>query len=370
MLLNLNAKILKKLFIALLAGVILSSCQTIGLSPSVVTKRKENGNSVGSHGQTNQNPSGHMTAQSNPSSASQGSGNSNSNLATVNNNVGSVDNPNTLVDDNNVDDIDNLQNAPRPLPEIPKIGIILGPGGAKAYAHIGVLQEFQKNKIPVHSIVGIEMGALAASLYAWRASVNDVEWQMFKLKEDDMIKKSFMSSNKVPEIKVLNSFFKTTFQGLKVEDLKKPFACPALNLNKNQIFVMSKGPLDQLLPYCMPYPPVFKPYQNNISYTRDVKSIAEFLRQRGANYIVLVNVLAGNPLKTPIFDAESTDNLLWAELSNQFSKPNQIVDYTINLNLENYSIIDFSQSQRRDMMKKGSDLSYKSIQNMAKKLGL
>lgn len=277
-------------------------------------------------------------------------------------------NPNVEVDDNAKDDNEDQSIKPRPLPDIPKIGIILGPGGSRVYGEIGVLQEFQKNKIPIHSIAGIELGSLVGSLYAWRSSVNDVEWQMFKLKEEDLFKKNLLTGKKTTEISSLNPIIKAAFHNLRAEDLKKPFSCPALNLQNNQTYIMNKGPLENLLPFCLPFPPFFKPYKNNIGSTRDIKLIAEYLRSQGANYIIFINALGGSAFKAPIYDENSTENLLWAELSSQLTKQNKFVDYTITLNLENYSIIDFSH--RREIMQKGADQSYKQIQALAQKLGL
>lgn len=277
-------------------------------------------------------------------------------------------NPNVEVDDNTKEEPDEQNIKPRPIPEIPKIGIILGPGGSRVYGEIGVLQEFQKNKIPIHSVAGMELGSLVGSLYAWRNSVNDVEWQMFKLKEEDLFKKSLLTGKKTADITSLNPIIKAAFHNLKTDDLKKPFACPALNLQNNQTYIMNKGPLENLLPFCLPFPPFFKPYKNNIGSTRDIKLIAEYLRSQGANYVIFINPLGGSAFKSPIYDENSTENLLWAELSSQLSKQNKYVDYTITLNLENYSIIDFSQ--RREIMQKGADQSYKQVQGLAQKLGL
>lgn len=44
----------------------------------------------------------------------------------------------------------------------PKLGVILGGGGVLTYAQIGVLRELDRQKIPVHSIAGIEWGPWSA----------------------------------------------------------------------------------------------------------------------------------------------------------------------------------------------------------------
>ncbi|MEG0135253.1 MAG: patatin-like phospholipase family protein, partial [Cetobacterium sp.] len=48
----------------------------------------------------------------------------------------------------------------------PKIGLVLSGGGAKGFAHIGVLKALEKNNIKVDYITGTSMGALIGALYS------------------------------------------------------------------------------------------------------------------------------------------------------------------------------------------------------------
>lgn len=253
--------------------------------------------------------------------------------------------------------------------KLPKIGLILGPGGAKTFAHIGVLQEFQKAKIPVSAVAGLEFAAPMAALFAWKGFVNDVEWQMSKIKDDEIVKKGLISSSTKPaNMTDVRDFLKTVFHNLKVESLKKPFGCPALNLSKNQIYMMSRGSLEQLLPYCWPYPPLFKAYKNNVSGLRDLKLTSDFLRSQGAQYVILVNVLGGNMQKHPAGgSSDSLENLSWTELATSYARPQAGVDAMISLNLEDYGIMDLSQ--KREIMQKGADLSVKQIEVLSQRLG-
>lgn len=50
--------------------------------------------------------------------------------------------------------------------ESPRIGLVLGGGGARGFAHVGVLQVLEENRIPVHAVAGTSMGAVVGSLYA------------------------------------------------------------------------------------------------------------------------------------------------------------------------------------------------------------
>lgn len=48
----------------------------------------------------------------------------------------------------------------------PRIGLVLGGGGARGAAHIGVLEVLEKMRIPVDCVAGTSMGALVAGAYA------------------------------------------------------------------------------------------------------------------------------------------------------------------------------------------------------------
>ena len=47
-----------------------------------------------------------------------------------------------------------------------KIGLVLGGGGARGAAHIGVLRALEREHIPVDYIAGTSMGAIIGALYA------------------------------------------------------------------------------------------------------------------------------------------------------------------------------------------------------------
>lgn len=256
------------------------------------------------------------------------------------------------------------------IPSMPKIGIILGAGGARTYAHIGFLHELQRAKVPVYAIGGVEFAAPMAALYANKEQANDVEWQMFKLKDEDVLKKSIIgATSKNNDVTLLKDFMGTVFGRLNAADFRIPFACPSYNLKKNQVYLMNRGGLDQLMYLCMAYPPFFKPYQSSLSGVRDVSALANYLRSKGANYIVLVNVLsAPGGAKPYTSDADATDNILWSEIAGLYNKPSQGVDTVISLETGNYGITDFDK--RREIMSKGAESAARQLKNLTRKWGL
>lgn len=256
-----------------------------------------------------------------------------------------------------------------PIPAIPKIGLILGPGGARAYGHIGALQQLTRLKVPIYATVGIEWGAPIAALLSSKGQVYDVEWQMFKLKDEELAKKSLLGTNvKGNDVTLMKEFFQTAFGRQKVEEFHRPFGCPAYNLAKNQVYMMSRGFVEQLMPYCLPYPPNFKPYNRNVSAMRDLKMAADYLRSQGANYILLVNVLGRDGGKKPLVkETDSAEAVMWSELGSFYAKPQAGVDAVISVELDQYLVTDFEK--RREIMQKGAELSQKPIGSWARKLG-
>lgn len=59
--------------------------------------------------------------------------------------------------------------------EAPKVGVVLGGGGARGLAHVGVLQVLEANDIPVDVLTGTSMGSVVGSLYALGYSASELE---------------------------------------------------------------------------------------------------------------------------------------------------------------------------------------------------
>ena len=58
--------------------------------------------------------------------------------------------------------------------ERPTIGLALGGGAAKGLAHIGILEWFEENRIPIDYVVGTSMGGLIGGTYATGMSASDI----------------------------------------------------------------------------------------------------------------------------------------------------------------------------------------------------
>ena len=59
--------------------------------------------------------------------------------------------------------------------ERPRVGLVLGGGGARGAAHIGVLRELERHRVPIDAIAGTSMGAIVGGLYAAGMSVAELQ---------------------------------------------------------------------------------------------------------------------------------------------------------------------------------------------------
>lgn len=57
----------------------------------------------------------------------------------------------------------------------PRVGLVLGGGGAKGIAHVGVLKVLEHNRIPIDAVAGTSMGAIVGSLYASGKNADEIE---------------------------------------------------------------------------------------------------------------------------------------------------------------------------------------------------
>ena len=64
----------------------------------------------------------------------------------------------------------------------PSIGLSLSGGGAKGFAHIGVLRVLDSLGVKVDYIAGTSMGAIVGGLYAAGYSARDIEHIVFKIR--------------------------------------------------------------------------------------------------------------------------------------------------------------------------------------------
>lgn len=253
-----------------------------------------------------------------------------------------------------------------------QIGLILGPGGLKAFSHLGVLKEFEKANIQIHSIVGLEWGALIGALYASKARTNDVEWKLFKLKRENLPKeKMFKSSLPSETMDALSGFLTELFGNQTIEVGRLPFSCPTVEVNKNQIGWIRRGGLKDAMDHCMPYPPAFLPRKNYAAAPFEVETAARILREGGARVIVFVNVIGNNQsavAREDHFESGITGQILWSQLRRHLAERRNTINYVIDVPSGDYDMMDFKDL--RNMVSQGQAAAAQAMGPITNQLGM
>ena len=89
----------------------------------------------------------------------------------------------------------------------PRIGLVLGGGGARGAAHIGVLEVLEKLRVPVDCVAGTSMGALVSGAYAAGLSPTEMRTELAKADWNDM----FQDNPSYSEINYRNKVISTRF---------------------------------------------------------------------------------------------------------------------------------------------------------------
>ena len=214
----------------------------------------------------------------------------------------------------------------------PKIGLVLSGGGARGWAHVGVLRWFEEHRIPVDYIAGTSMGGLVGAMYAMGASPGEIkqigkelDWDKalsgppsfdelsFRRKEDQRAYPSDIELGAGKGIKLPGGVNPGHNIGLifdrltlpyatlrNFDDLPIPFRCVATDMLDAREVVFKSGPLSKALRATMSIPGVFTPVEIDNMVLADgglLNNIpTDVAKDMGADIIIAINV--GTPLGT------------------------------------------------------------------------
>jgi NTE family protein len=247
--------------------------------------------------------------------------------------------------------------------ELPKIGLILGPGGLKAYAHVGVLREFARARVPVHAIAGLEWGAFMAAAYSEKALANDVDWKAFRLRESDLPSSGVLRGYRAKSLDDFDSFLKMVFPGGSADKGRVPFGCPAV-WKRDRFQWQATGYIKEVVARCLPFPPLVGGTKGFTAAADAVEESAQWLRSKGANLIILVNVLgSGEALGEKLAEDQYGTSVLWTEIRRELLKARApVVNWVVSVNTSEQKLDDF------DGRRASVELGAKSAQDLTSKL--
>lgn len=196
-----------------------------------------------------------------------------------------------------------------------KISLALSGGGARGLAHIGVIEELEKQGYEIVSIAGTSMGALVGGVYAMGKMEAFKQWMISldKMKVFNLVDFTFSSQGVIKGDRVLNAMKEFISDGL-IEDLPIPYAAIAADIINKKEVIFTSGSIYDAIRASIAIPSVLTPVKTNDGYLVDggvINNIPVNRVQRFPNDIlVAVNVSADVPVeKTTLSKKEEAKQL-------------------------------------------------------------
>jgi NTE family protein len=198
--------------------------------------------------------------------------------------------------------------APPPLPAIPpapaddvppRVALVLGGGGARGFAYVGVIRVLEDARIPVEMIVGSSVGSLVGALYATRGTNSYALERIAR----DLRREDFFDFAVAPALfgtglatgERLERFVRAHAPGA-VEDLRIPFAAVATDLDTGDAVVLRQGEIAPAVRASCAIPGVFEPVKLRGRLLVDggvaLNLPVRVAREMGADVVIAADVTA------------------------------------------------------------------------------
>lgn len=254
-------------------------------------------------------------------------------------------------------------------PKPPKIGLALGGGAARGFAHIGVLQVLEEQGIKPDLIVGTSAGSVAATLYA--SGKTPVEMADMAMNMDESSITDWMFPGRsLLKGEALAKYVRGFTGGTQIENMRLPLGIVATDLNSGQPILFRKGDAGTAVRASSSVPGVFQPVKIGSREYVDGGLVSpvpvRFAKQMGADVIIAVDISSipeGQPTKGAIDILMQTFNIMGHSISQYELKD---ADVVMRPKLEGIGSADFSQ--RRLSILAGREAALTVLQQLKERI--
>ncbi len=122
----------------------------------------------------------------------------------------------------------------------PVVGLVLGAGGARGFAHIGVIKVLEAEGIQSEVVVGVSSGSVVAALYAGGYDAAALEEMAFKVEDHELIDFTLFGPGRV-EGEALQDYVNKALGNRSIEALERSFAVIATERATNRMTIFNRG---------------------------------------------------------------------------------------------------------------------------------
>ena len=183
--------------------------------------------------------------------------------------------------------------APKPPPRPPRIGLALGGGAARGFAHIGVIQVLEDAGIRPVLVAGTSAGSLVAALYASGKSGADLESLALTMDEGAITDWAYPSRGMIRG-EALARFVREQTGGRLIEQMKLPLGIVATDLDSGAAILFQRGDTGGAVRASSAVPAVFQPVRIGDREYVDGGLVSpvpvRFARQMGAEMVIAIDI--------------------------------------------------------------------------------
>jgi len=185
--------------------------------------------------------------------------------------------------------------APNPAPRPPRIGLALGGGAARGFAHIGVIQVLEEAGIQPSLVVGTSAGSVVAALYA-----SGKNGPALALLADGMDESTFADwafpGRGLIRGEALAKYVRDNTAGRSIEQMRLPLGIVATDLDNGQPILFQRGDPGVAVRASSAVPAVFQPVRIGTREYVDGGLVSpvpvRFAREMGAELVIAVDITA------------------------------------------------------------------------------
>ncbi|MEW6361384.1 MAG: patatin-like phospholipase family protein [Pyrinomonadaceae bacterium] len=177
-----------------------------------------------------------------------------------------------------------------------RVGLALSGGGARGFAHVGVLKALRENNIPIDIIAGTSAGSFAGGAFAAGLEPDEIIAVGNKIRWSDIAGFSYSRRGILSNIP-LGEFVRSNFPVNRIEDLRIRFAACACDLETGQEIVFrDSGDLPTAIRASCAIPGIFVPVDLDGKQLIDGGVITpmpgKITRELGADFVIAVDLIS------------------------------------------------------------------------------
>lgn len=189
----------------------------------------------------------------------------------------------------------------------PKIGLALGSGGARGFAHLGAIKVLKDEGIPIDLIAGSSMGAMVGCFYGAGLDIN----RLYKLSK--AFKRKYYLDFTIPRMGFIagakvKELIRIFTHGKMLEQLDIPVRVVATDLMTGEKVIFDKGPIADAVRASISIPGIFVPEKLNGRLLVDGAVVdrvpVSVVKEMGADIVIAIDVsqVKTNTEITSIYD--------------------------------------------------------------------